>query len=96
MCVCVCVCVCVSMCVCTCVYMCALLLGILTKYHQLTVQANNYKQLVVTEASQKQNNNKKKQTKNIHSGGRWNLISYAGKPENDRNEIPETVALVIK
>ena len=48
------------------------------KYHQLTLQANNDDLWL---HNHQQNKLKKKKKNNIHSGGRWDLISSAGEPE---------------
>ena len=68
------------------VYICALSYRFVIKHHELTLQVNSYKWLVVIKTSTKKANrqiNKQanKQTKNIHSGGRWNLISAAEETE---------------
>ena len=76
------VCGCVYMCVCVYVYLyiCVHYSRLVIKYHQLTLQANNYINLWLHNYKQK---------KHLH-GGRWNLS------KKDFIEIPETVGLIIK
>ena len=76
------VCGCMYMCVCVYVYVyiCVHYCRLVIKYHQLTLQANNYINLWLHNYKQK----------NIYCGGRWNLS------KKDFIEIPETVGLIIK
>ena len=69
--VCGCGCLYESMCVCICVYICVRYYRLVIKYHQLTLQANNYIHLLHSRQQNKQTN------KNYHCGGRLKLISSA-------------------
>ena len=47
------------------------------KYHQLTLQSNNYIDLQLHSYQQSKQKNKQTNRNNFHSGERWKLISSA-------------------
>ena len=73
----------------------ALLQVLITKYYLLTLQANNYKWIVVTQPSIKQNKNK--QTNKIFTvlGDGTQSVMLGCLNKNDCIEIPRRIAQVI-
>ena len=81
------------------VHICALSYRLVIKHHQLTLQANNYKWLVVIKTSTKKANRQtNKQTNKkiftVVGGGTWSVL-LRRQSKNVCIEIPKTVALVI-